>query len=389
MAKRQRRSRGRSRVLRKNKFFTGLIIALLVLALIAGAYYYFFIYRKKNQSLEENNGSDSNGDNGGEVLEGEGDLSIHFLELGNKYNGDCIFIKTGDTEVLIDGGSREDSSDDIERYIDGYCTDGVLEYVIVTHADQDHIAAFAGNRSNSSLFERFECKTIIDFPRTNKTTQTYQRYLEARNGEVNEGAVRYSALQCYREEDGAKRSYALSENASLNILYNYYYENYSSDENNYSVCVTVTHGKSTYLFTGDLEEEGEEKLLEYNDLPQCKLYKAGHHGSSTSSTEKLLKAIKPEYVCVCCCAGAPEYTKTNASTFPTQKMLDRVLRYTKNVYVTSMATEVDLEKKDWEVTSMNGNIVVRSDGEHLTVTGSNNSTPLPETDWFLNHRNLG
>ena len=27
------------------------------------------------------------------------DLSIHFLELGNEYTGDCTLIKTGDTEV--------------------------------------------------------------------------------------------------------------------------------------------------------------------------------------------------------------------------------------------------------------------------------------------------
>lgn len=30
------------------------------------------------------------------------DFSIHFLELGNKYAGDCTLIKCGDTEVLID-----------------------------------------------------------------------------------------------------------------------------------------------------------------------------------------------------------------------------------------------------------------------------------------------
>lgn len=378
MARKRKRARGGTRAARRSKFLTTLIIALLVLALLAGAYYYFFIYKKKNRAPSEN-GSD-------EVLEGEGSLSIHFLELGNKYTGDCIFIKAGDTEVLIDGGSREDSADDIQRYIDGYCTDGVIEYVVVTHADQDHIAAFAGNKSNSSLFERFECKTIIDFPRTNKTTQTYNRYLQSRDKEVEAGAVHYTALQCYRETDGAKKSYALSSDASLNILYNFYYENYSSDENNYSVCFTITHGQNTYLFTGDLEKEGEEKLVEYNDLPHCKLYKAGHHGSSTSSSEKLLSVIRPEYVCVCCCAGSPEYTKSSASTFPTQKMLDRVLGYTEKIFVTSMATSVDLENKEWDYTSMNGNIVVRSDGEHLSVSGSNHSIPLPKTDWFLQNR---
>ena len=62
------------------------------------------------------------------------------------------------------------------------------------------------------------------------------------------------------------------------------------------------------MFTGDLEEKGEEALVENNTLPKCKLFKAGHHGSPTSSTEALLSVIQPEIVCVSCCCGSEEYT---------------------------------------------------------------------------------
>ena len=93
-----------------------------------------------------------------------GDLQFHFLELGNKYNGDSIYVKAGETDILIDAGSRADSADDISSYVDRYCTDGVLEYVIATHADQDHIAAFAGNGSNPSLFTHYECCLLYTSP---------------------------------------------------------------------------------------------------------------------------------------------------------------------------------------------------------------------------------
>ena len=43
---------------------------------------------------------------------------------------------------------------------------------IITHADQDHIACFAGDGSNPSLFARFDVGTIIDFPLTNKKLLT-------------------------------------------------------------------------------------------------------------------------------------------------------------------------------------------------------------------------
>ena len=54
---------------------------------------------------------------------------------------------------------------------------------------------------------------------------------------------------------------------SINILYNYFYYYTSSDENNYSVVTLLTQelesGDKHYLFTGDLEKEGENKLVEY------------------------------------------------------------------------------------------------------------------------------
>ena len=53
------------------------------------------------------------------------------------------------------------------------------------------------------------------------------------------------------------------------------------------------------------EIDGEESLIEKNDLPKVALYKAGHHGSKTSSSAALLEVIKPDMVCVCCCAGSP------------------------------------------------------------------------------------
>lgn len=358
---------------RNPKRFMIAVAIVLVLVLLAGAVWYFFFFRKDRTPLAE-----------GSLQTGE--MGIHFLELGNGYAGDCIYIQIGDVDILVDGGSREGSAETIEAYVDGFCKDGVLEYVVVTHADRDHIAAFAGNGSHASLFERYRCETIIDFPLTAKATDVYERYVASREKEVAEGAVHYTALECYNNENGAKRSYALAENVSMNFLYNYYYDHRSSDENNYSVCMYLRQGDYNYLFTGDLEEKGEAYLVQYNELPQCKLYKAGHHGSKTSSTEALLSVIRPEYVCICCCAGSPEYTTNIDNVFPTRAALERIMKYTDKIYVTSLSTQVDWENQKWDYTSLNGNIFVRSDGVSFTVSGSNHSKILKETEWYLQNR---
>ena len=205
---------------------------------------------------------------GGEVLTGSeteiynADLSIHFLELGNKYTGDCTLIKCGDTEVLIDAGSRGDSAVTIKNYLDKYCTDGVLEYVIATHAHRDHISGFVGNNAGETktgILYQYEIGTLIQFARTGATTEIYENYRTAVEYAESRGTAVYTADKCWYEKDGAKRQYYLDgdKKISMNILYNYYYENDTKDENDYSVCMLLTQQTEektyNYLFTGDLD----------------------------------------------------------------------------------------------------------------------------------------
>ena len=391
------------------KLFTALVI-ILVIVLIAAACWYFLDYKKAHPNGPNDLGGTNggNGGNGGEttVLTGDlaeiasADLSVHFLELGNKYTGDCTLIKAGDTEVLIDAGSRQNSAEAIVNYVSQYCTDGVIEYCIATHAHQDHIAGFVGTTSAPGVFESFSFGTIIDFPLTNATSNIYERYIEERDKAVEAGATHYTALQCWNETDGAKREYELAEGVTMRILYQRFYEEETSDENDYSVCMLLSQGEENFLFTGDLEADGEQSLVDHNELPHCKLFKGGHHGSYTASTEALLSVIQPEIVCVCCCAGSPEYTVTNENMFPSQAFIDRVGVYTDKIYVTTLATDVvaipkdqsetGKEEKSWEYTSMNGNIVLyllRENGEAaLKLWCSNNTTILKDTEWFRENR---
>ena len=310
-----------------------------------------------------------------------GDLQIHFLELGNKYTGDCTYIKAGETDILIDAGSRVGSIATISAYIDQYVTDGILEYVIVTHAHQDHYAGFATNENKDSLFDLYECGTIIDFALTNQKADAamYNNYLRERTEEIAAGAVHYTAAEIIAQE---KAVITLSEGITMEILDSAFYYETSPDENNYSVCTLFRQGENAFLFTGDLEEEGEEELVKRNELPKVTLFKAGHHGSKTSSNECLLSVIRPEIVCVCCCAGSSEYTTTNANQFPTQAFVDRVAKYTDRVYVTTLCVDY----KAGTYTSMNGNITVTSGKGGVKLFFSASDTKLKDTAWFQANR---
>lgn len=321
----------------------------------------------------------------------EEEFSVHFLELGNYYAGDSVYIKAGEYDILIDAGSRASSSTTIKNYINQYCTDGKLEYVIATHAHQDHIAGFVGNSSNPGIFDLYECEVIIDYALKNTTSAISKNYEAKRDQEVALGARHYTAKDCIDGTNGASRVFQLTDTISFEILNQKFYHESTSDENDYSVCLLFHVGEEHLLFTGDLEEAGEKSLVELNELPHCKVFKGGHHGSKTSSNEALLSAITPEVVCVCCCAGSSEYTENVDNMFPTQDFINRVAMYTNRIYVTTLATyEIAVNSKTGieypkvnGFTSMNGNIVVSFDKEkEVVVNCSNHDTILKETEWF-------
>ena len=323
------------------------------------------------------------------------DLSIHFLELGNKYTGDCTLIKVGNTEVLIDAGSKASSVPVIENYLRQFIADNTIEYVIVTHAHQDHIAGFATSKNTDSLFDLFNIGTVIQFVKTEKDPNKglYKNYLR----ELEEVKTRcdtkvYNALQCIEETNGAQRIYDLSENVKLEILdQKFYHSAYqTNNENNNSVCCQIIQNNNKYyLFTGDLEEKegGEASLVTLNStsLHQVELYKAGHHGSKTSSSNTLLEVIQPKNVCVCCCAGSSEYTEVNKNQFPTQDFIDRIAPYTKQVFVTTLCLDYS-GAGNFE--SMNGNVVFYCDNDAtvVNVACSYCETVLKDTEWFKKNR---
>lgn len=312
------------------------------------------------------------------------EMDINFLELGNKYTGDSTFIKAGDTDILIDAGSRQNSATTISNFINTYCDDGVLEYVIATHAHQDHIAGFVGSNADQGIFKRYKIDTLIDFSLTNADSSIYKNYVSLRDEKISSGDIahHYTANDCIQGTNGASKEFELGAGITMTILDQKFYREKTSDENDYSVCALFTQGDNNYLFTGDLEKDGEASLVALNELPEVELFKGGHHGSYTANTDTLLSVIKPKTVCICCCAGSDEYTKTPANMFPAQDAVNRIAKYTDQVFVTTVVSD---DEKGYK--SLNGNILFRSEKGHAyTVTGSNNSVILKETDWFKNNR---
>lgn len=306
-------------------------------------------------------------------------VSINFLELGNHHTGDCTYIKAGETDILIDAGSIASSADTISAFLNqpGRVEDGKLEYVIATHAHEDHISGFVGSKSTRGIFDRYKIDNIIQFSQVHGESTLYTNF----TAKVEE--LKSKGTKVIKANEAVNKTYEIAEQTTLQVLNQKYYFTESKNENNHSVCTLITQRNNHYLFTGDLEEEGEMSLLESNPtLPHCQLFKGAHHGSYTANSDALLRKITPEVICICCCAGNKEYTTTPENMFPAQATIDRMGIYTEKIYVTTRSTDGDKG-----FTSMNGDITFYCEkGTDYTVTGSNNSLILKDTDWFKANR---
>jgi competence protein ComEC len=67
----------------------------------------------------------------------------------------------------------------------------------------------------------------------------------------------------------------------------------SESENDDSLVIFAKIGGLNWLFTGDLEHEGEKRILEKYKGLKTDVLKVGHHGSKGSTSDSFLKQLQP------------------------------------------------------------------------------------------------
>lgn len=206
----------------------------------------------------------------------EGELEVHFIDVGQ---GDATLIICGTDAMLIDAGNN-DQGVKVQNYLQKQNVE-TLRYVVCTHPDADHIGGI------DVILYKFDCETII-MTDEERDTNTYRDVISAMKSKGYRNTL-----------PSVGETYPLGE-AEFTILSP---DGLGGDSNNNSVAILLTHGDNVFLFTGDAEEEAEEIMLENGISVDADVYKAGHHGSRTSSSEEWLEAVSPLYVVISCGDG--------------------------------------------------------------------------------------
>ncbi|WP_429972207.1 DNA internalization-related competence protein ComEC/Rec2 [Enterococcus sp. AZ015] len=92
-------------------------------------------------------------------------------------------------------------------------------------------------------------------------------------------------------------------------------------QNEDSLVIKTKVGDKTFLFTGDLEQAGEKKLI--HDYPNLKVdvLKLGHHGSRTSTAPEFVAAIDPQF-------GIVSSGRNNRYGHPHEEVLETLVNQT-------------------------------------------------------------
>ena len=207
------------------------------------------------------------------VADGES-LIIHYIDVGQ---ADCILLENEGRFLLIDGGNREDSQL-VVSYLE---QQGVqeLDAVVCTHAHEDHVGGLP------SVLAVYPTAAVY------APTKTYSSNI-------------FDKFVYYTDQQGLEitipqpgDSFTLG-NVDLTILGPV--KSYP-DPNNTSIVIMAEFGSTRFLFTGDMEKEAENDMLDYWDEQynwNCDVLKSGHHGSSTSSSYRLIYETDPEYIVI-------------------------------------------------------------------------------------------
>ena len=68
----------------------------------------------------------------------------------------------------------------------------------------------------------------------------------------------------------------------------------TKEENDGSIVLHANVGGYNWIFMGDVEAEGESRLLTAGSIPEIDVVKVGHHGSSTSSSQEFIEHVAPK-----------------------------------------------------------------------------------------------
>ncbi len=256
---------------------------------------------------------------------GDDKLHVFMLDVGQ---GDALLIQTPWMErILVDGGPHNKVISELSNVLPFY--EHRIDTIFLSHPHADHLDGLV------EVLKRYDVGQVL-MSGVSSSTPSYKPFLEL----IAQKRIPVYFVQ--GTQDFSLHGIIFDVVYPTASLEGVHFENL----NNSSLVFRLLYGTSSFYFSGDLEIDGETKLLHSGQNLKADILKVGHHGSRTSSSEALLQAIKPKLAFISCGAG-------NLFKHPHPE----TLQHLRELGIKTLRTDLD------------SRIDIVSDGKELTLKG--------------------
>lgn len=239
------------------------------------------------------------------------EMQVTMLDVGQ---GDGLYLRGPDgNHYFVDGGSSDVK--EIGRYrIEPFLKSqgvGCLDYVFISHGDADHMNGILEMLKRQKLGIHIRNLVLPVREVWDETLCELAKMAQKEGirvlvmGEGDEWEEKGFSIVCLHPQ----------KNQVLEA------------GNGASMVLQVKYGRFEMLFTGDVEGEGEEMLMEQQKLTRVDVLKVAHHGSKHSTTEELIRKLQPKYALVSAGQG-------NSYGHPHMETIERLKKYGIQLYQT-------------------------------------------------------
>ncbi|MBD8069217.1 DNA internalization-related competence protein ComEC/Rec2 [Bacillus sp. PS06] len=182
-----------------------------------------------------------------------------------------------------------------------------IDQLIITHGDYDHMGGAI------DLMEQIHTKNLM---------------LGEGNSEkeIEKDLISYANNQSIKINTVGTGDWWLVDDYSFYILSP---DGSKSNANNQSIVIYTELGGVRWLFTGDLEVEGERALVSRFPKLEVDILKVGHHGSNTSTTAPFLDQLNPKI-------GLISVGENNRYNHPHPELINRLKSANMKIYRTDL-----------------------------------------------------